>query len=143
MKLTFEISLCAQSVFNLSLHSCLGGFLQCKAGNQRCSNISPAQVLLFFLSCLLRRWSSLFFLQKGRKANLEKKSACMSSALTWPWCPVLARWQFIGREWVRQCYSRQLKSRGKKKMGDLNLLQSSACFPPPLVLPYSSRGNIG
>lgn len=33
--------------------------------------ISPQQGLLFFLSCLLGSSSSLFFLQKGRKANLE------------------------------------------------------------------------
>jgi hypothetical protein len=31
----------------------------------------PSQALLFFLSCLLGSSSSLFFLQKGRKANLE------------------------------------------------------------------------
>ena len=34
-------------------------------------SISPRQGLLFFLSCLLGSSSSLFFLQKGRKANLE------------------------------------------------------------------------
>lgn len=34
-------------------------------------SISPWQGLLFFLSCLLGSSSSLFFLQKGRKANLE------------------------------------------------------------------------
>lgn len=34
-------------------------------------SISPRQELLFFLSCLLGSSSSLFFLQKGRKANLE------------------------------------------------------------------------
>lgn len=47
-------------------------------------SISPLHDLLFFLSCLLGSSSSLFFLQKGRKANLEHTQV-MSSTTAWLW----------------------------------------------------------
>lgn len=42
-----------------------------EGGSPAAFSISPRQGLLFFLSCLLGSSSSLFFLQKGRKTNLE------------------------------------------------------------------------
>lgn len=76
--------------------------------------------------------SHLFFLQKGRKANLEKKPAGMSSVMTWPLCQALACWQLQGGEWVRPSCS--WEERRKEILIWLGLHLPSLLFPSILLL---------
>lgn len=69
----------------------------------------------------------LFFLQKGRKANLEN-TAHMSSVITWPLCQALACWQLQEGEWVRPSCSQQ-EARGKE------ILICHGLHLPSLLLP--------
>lgn len=74
---------------------------------QHISSISPIQVLLFFLSCLLGYSFSFIFLAERQESQSGKNTAHMSSVITWPLCQALACWQFQGGEWVRPSCSQQ------------------------------------
>ena len=98
-------------------------------------SISPPQGLLFFLSCLLGSSSSLFFLQKGRKANLEHTQlTCHRGWLAQRLA--LAPWQLKGAGRPAQGQPREQGKGGRRR--DAYLPRPGGRGPillPPLLLP--------
>ena len=103
-------------------------------------SISPWQGLLFFLSCLLGSSSSLFFLQKGRKTNLEHTQlTCHRRWLAQRLA--LAPWQLKGAGWASPSSQPQEEGKGGRRR-DAYLLgawegggHSSPPAPPPQGTP--------
>lgn len=100
---------------------------------QHVSSISPIQVLLFFLSCLLGYSFSFIFLAERQESQPGKNTAHMSSVITWPLCQALACWQFQGSEWVTPNCSQQ-EERGKEILIWLGLHSPSLLFPSIFLL---------
>lgn len=96
-------------------------------------SISPRQGLLFFLSCLLGSSSSLFFLQKGRKAHLEH----IQLTCHWWWLgPALV----IGSLTVKRHRvgePQQLALRNKEKEGECEILICAGLAGPSILSPCS------
>ena len=107
-----------------------------EGGSPAAFSISPRQGLLFFLSCLLGSSSSLFFLQKGRKTNLEHTQlTCHRRWLAQRLA--LAPWQLKGAGWASPSSQPQEEGKGGRRR-DAYLLgawEGGAILLPLLLLP--------
>lgn len=124
---------------DMRTRACLQQGLPWGVGTAAVFGISLPQGLLFFLSCLLGSSSSLFFLQKGRKANLEHTQLTCHGR--W-FGPVLGIGSLTVKrpEWASPAASTEEQGKGARRRDPYLQDHDPAChsFPCALLSPGTS-----